>query len=78
MPRKTSTAKPSKSRPVATDNPNTAPTTLRLDPALVDALDKWAGKLNAGGIGPQWTRADLIRAALWRAVKDRGEKGEAP
>lgn len=75
MPRKKPAAP---ARPVAEDNPNRAATVLRLDPALLGALDAWVKRLNEGNAGPQWTRTDLIRAALTRAVRERAEKGEAP
>lgn len=45
---------------------------------LLKALDTWVDRLNASGTGPTWTRQDVVRAALIRAVKERGEKGEAP
>lgn len=65
-------------RPIAANNPNRAATVLRLDPALVAALDAWVARLNDGNEGPQWTRTTLIRAALQRAVRERAAKGEAP
>ena len=49
------------------------------DADLVVDLDVWVGKLNAGNPdAPPWTRASLARAALRRAIRERGEKGEAP
>jgi hypothetical protein len=66
-------------RPIADDNPNTAATVIRVDPALLRALDEWAEKLNSRTSGgPRWSRSDVIRATLTRAVKERGAKGVEP
>jgi enoyl-CoA hydratase/carnithine racemase len=49
------------------------------DAELVEALDAWAAKLNAASPdGLQWNRAALARAAIKRALRERGEKGEGP
>jgi hypothetical protein len=64
-------------RAIAEDNPNRAATVIRLDPALLEALDEWARALSKNG-PPQWSRTDVIRATLQRAVRERGAKGEAP
>lgn len=50
----------------------------RVPRALLASLDAWASKLNAGSLGPQWTRNDIIRVVLTKATSERGEKGEAP
>lgn len=52
--------------------------TLYLPVAMVEGLDAWAEKLSAKGIGPAWSRSDVVRAALQRALEDRAAKGEAP
>jgi hypothetical protein len=78
MPKKTARAKGTATRAVAADNANTAAFMLRMEPALLAALDAWADKLNAASTGPKWSRTDVIRAALARAVKERGEQGDAP
>lgn len=51
---------------------------VRMDHALLEGLDAWVEKLNAGNTGPRWSRSDVMRATLARALKERGEKGEAP
>lgn len=49
------------------------------DAELVAEVDAWVAKLNAANPdGPQWNRATLTRAALKRALRERGDKGEAP
>jgi hypothetical protein len=67
---------PKKGQPAA---PEIVALNMNVPLDLLAALDGWAEKLNADPTGsPRWTRSDVIRAALWRAVKERGEKGEAP
>lgn len=52
---------------------------MEISHELAAALDAWTAKLNSGPEGtPRWSRSDVIRSALWRAVRERGEKGEAP
>ncbi len=68
----------SKTRPVAADNPNTEQMLVRVAPALLADLDAWIARLNAGGAGPRWTRADVVRALLVRGVREKGAAGEAP
>ncbi len=69
----------SKGRRAAADNPNTAATVLRVDGSLLADLDAWVERLNSGNeLGPKWTRSDLIRVVLTKAVRERGAKGEAP
>ena len=49
------------------------------DADLTEKLDAWVEKLNAANPdGPQWNRASLARAALRRALRERGEKGALP
>ena len=50
----------------------------RVPNELLLSLDAWASRLNKGSLGPQWTRNDVIRAVLQRAVDERGKKGEQP
>lgn len=50
----------------------------RVPNTLLADLDAWAAKLNAGKLGPQWTRNDIVRVVLARAVKERGSKGGEP
>lgn len=45
---------------------------------VIARLDEWTEKLNSAGTGPKWARQDLVRAALIRALDERGAKGEAP
>jgi len=45
---------------------------------VLEMLNAWTERLNAAGTGPRWTRQDVVKAALVRAYKERGEKGEAP
>lgn len=52
--------------------------TLYLPVSMVEGLDAWADKLSAKGIGPAWSRSDVVRAALQRALAERASKGEAP
>lgn len=82
MPPKRSTPKrtptPPRARPVAPDNPNTTPVMIRMDVGLQQELDAWVDRLNAAGEGPRWTRSDVIRVALQRALRERGAKGETP
>ena len=51
---------------------------LRNVPDLVAGLDAWLEKLNGATRGPKWTRTALARAAIDRAIREWGEKGEAP
>ena len=49
------------------------------DDDLSRDLDTWAEKLNAGNPdAPQWNRASVARAALRRALRERGESGGMP
>ncbi len=51
---------------------------LRLEPSLMDGLDEWVERLNKDNAGPKWTRSDVIRATLTRALRERAAKGESP
>lgn len=50
----------------------------RVPNALLEALDKWAVALNTDPLVPQWSRNDILRAVLARAIRERADKGEAP
>jgi hypothetical protein len=54
------------------------PVMVRLEPPLLAALDAWVERLNATTDGPPWTRGEVVRAALARALEERGAAGEAP
>ncbi len=54
------------------------PIVLRLPGNLVASLDAWVTRLNTDATVPQWTRTDVIRAALTRAERERGAKGQVP
>lgn len=58
--------------------PEPVATTMRLDKSMLDALDAWAAHLTLHHPGPTWTRVDVIRATLARALRERGEKGYLP
>lgn len=45
---------------------------------VLGRLDAWVAKLNEAGVGPRWSRQDLVRAALIRALDAHADKGEAP
>jgi len=45
---------------------------------VLERLTEWVDKLNATATGPKWTRQDLVRVVLVRALNERGAKGEAP
>lgn len=67
-----------KARAIAADNPNSVPVMVRMGGELLTELDAWVERLNAGATGPRWTRSDVMRATLQRAVRERGAKGESP
>jgi hypothetical protein len=49
------------------------------DDELAADIDAWVLRLNGENPdGPQWNRAALVRAALKRALRERGEKGQMP
>lgn len=68
------TSKPAK----APLEPRTAPVMIRMEVDLQERLDAWVDQLNASSEGPRWTRTDVIRVTLQRALRERGAKGEAP
>jgi hypothetical protein len=68
------TSKPTKATPEA----RTAPVMIRMELDLQERLDAWVEKLNTDSEGPRWTRTDVIRVSLQRALRERGAKGEAP
>jgi hypothetical protein len=70
------TSKKSKAKPAPDDG--TVKVQFRFAPSLLASLDAWADALNAASSGPRWTRTDVVKAALERALKERGTKGEAP
>lgn len=45
---------------------------------LIEDLDAWVDRLNEKSAGPKWTRQDVVKAALARAVRERGEAGKDP
>ena len=45
---------------------------------VLNRLDVWVAKLNETAAGPRWSRQDLVRAALVRALDAHADKGEAP
>lgn len=51
---------------------------VNLPSELMDRLDGWVAKLNEAPTGARWSRTDVVRTLLVRALDDRGEKGEAP
>lgn len=71
-------AKPKKAEPKRKPPPGTRSVLIYLPEALVTGLDAWVLALNEGKRGPQWTRSDVIKAALQRAVDERAPKGEEP
>ena len=58
--------------------PGTRQALFYLPAEMLEGLDAWAEKLSAKGIGPAWSRSDVVKAALQRALAERAEKGEAP
>jgi hypothetical protein len=51
------------------------PITMNLPEDLVEQLDAWAQWLTENG-PVKWSRTDVVKAALRRALRDRGEGGE--
>lgn len=56
----------------------TTPLNINLPTDLMERLDGWVERLNAAPSGPRWSRTDVVRSALARAIDERGEKGETP
>ena len=71
-------AKPASKPTKAPPEPRKAPVMIRMDLELQEQLDAWVDRLNADTDGPRWTRTDVIRVTLQRALRERGAKGEAP
>jgi hypothetical protein len=51
---------------------------VQLEPPVLAALDAWVARLNETASGPPWTRGEVVRAALVRALEERGAAGEEP
>ena len=51
------------------------PITMNLPEGLVEQIDAWAQRLTENG-PVKWSRTDVVKAALRRALRDRGEDGE--
>jgi hypothetical protein len=71
----TRTAKPKR---VVKRPEGTTPLNLNLPAEVMEGLDAWVERLNAKVSGPRWTRTDVVRTTLAKAISERGEKGEAP
>lgn len=56
----------------------TTPLNINLPDELMEALTSWVDTLNEQSVGARWTRTDVVRTALTRAVEERGKKGETP
>ena len=65
-------------KPAKTKSPASVKVMFRFPPELLASLDSWADSLNETGGGPQWSRTDVVKAALQRALRERASKGEAP
>lgn len=73
MPPKTTKAKRVVRRPDGTTQLN-----VNLPTEVMERLDAWLESLNSKPAGPRWTRTDIVRTVLTRALDEHGEKGEAP
>jgi hypothetical protein len=69
---------PSKAKRSVARPEGTTPLNINLPTAVFERLDAWVERLNAGSDGPRWTRTDLIRTVLVRALNERGDRGESP
>lgn len=58
--------------------PGTKSVLVYLPIELVANLETWAANINKAAVGPQWSRSDVVKAALTRAWDERGANGEAP
>jgi hypothetical protein len=68
-----------KAAPAKAAKPEGAGVLFVRDPVLAGELDAWAAVLNAANPdAPAWSRTSLARAALRRALRERGAKSEAP
>lgn len=75
MPTKPS---PSKAKRTTTRPEGTTPLNINLPTEVFARLDAWVERLNAQSAGPRWTRTDVIRTALVRALDERGDGGGSP
>jgi len=57
-------------------NPHRKPMMLRLSGDVMDRLDAWAEQL--GGARAGYSRTDLIRLAIARALEQRAAHGKRP
>jgi len=69
---------PSKAKRSVARPEGTTPLNINLPTAVFERLDAWVEHLNAGADGPRWTRTDLIRTVLVRALNERGDSGGSP
>ena len=80
--RATSDPRPPKGNAVApaavAEGVRASPVMVRLEPPVLAALDAWVARLNETASGPPWTRGEVVRAALVRALEERGAAGEEP
>ena len=76
MPKPPAPKKPAVKRPARAPRPGALYAIVGDD--LLTGLDTWVGRLNHAIEGPAWSRQDLVKAVVKRALKERGEKGEAP
>ena len=51
------------------------PITMNLPEDLVEQIDAWAQRLTENG-PVKWSRTDVVKAALRRALRERAEDGE--
>lgn len=57
--------------------PGTKAVCVYLPTGLVEALDAWAAERTAAG-GPTWSRTDVMKDVLGRAVADHEARRTAP
>ncbi len=69
--------KPASKRVVARPE-GTTQINVNLPAGVAQRLEAWVAKLNESPEGARWTKTDIIRTLLVRALDERGEKGEAP
>jgi len=63
-------------RSVSAKNPHRRPMMLRLAPEVMARLDAWAKQM--GGARAGYSRTDLIRIAIARALEQRAAHGKRP